>query len=233
MLNPNSMPSVRSIQRRGALALRRAKSRAFTLLETMMALIVIGVGVLAFVDAQTSFVRSNSWSSQASTAMLLGNEIREMVRRLPRHDPVTGLYFDAANALVGWGRETGEVTADDIDDIDDLDGIRFGTGGQMAGPIDASGAVIPAITMDGIIRLDANGVPVPLEGWSQRVIVEKVDPYNFNLVRTPSYVQAASANLGGIAVDQFPLRITVIVEFQGVNDVTPQEVTRLTWVLPR
>src|SRR6185295_16253978 len=186
MFKRNCQPSEPSVERRGGAG--RGSRRGlpgFTLLETMMALIVIGVGVLAFVDAQTSFVRSNSWSSQASTAMLLGNEIREMVRRLPRHDPVTGLYFDATGAVAGWGREPGEVTAQDIDDIDDLDGIRFGNGGQMPGPIDATGAVIPAIAMDGTILVDTNGSNLPLQGWSQRVIVEKVDLYNFNIVRSP------------------------------------------------
>ena len=59
--------------------------QGFTLLETMLALVIIGVGVLAFVDAQTSFIRSNNWSSQAATGMLLANEIRELTRTLPRH----------------------------------------------------------------------------------------------------------------------------------------------------
>src|SRR5438105_7251029 len=104
-----------------------SRSRApagFTLLETMMALVIIGVGVLAFVDAQASFTKSNNWSSQAATGMLLANEVREFSRRLPRHDPVTGLILTGNGASVvvqGWGRDAGEVTVDDIDDLDDLD----------------------------------------------------------------------------------------------------------------
>lgn len=209
--------------------------RGFTLLETMLALIIIGLGVLAFVDAQASFARTNSWSSHASTAMLLANEVREMVRRLPRHDPVTGLYIDAGNgnALVGWSLENGEVTPRDIDDIDDLDGLQFGNGGNMAGPIDANGDVVPATTLNGQVVLDANGFPVPLAGWSQRIVVDKVDPYNFNIIRNANYVQAATSQLPGIAVDQFPLKVTVIVEFQAVNDLNPREMTRVTWITPR
>src|SRR6185295_13822857 len=108
---------------------RSSARRAFTLLETMMALIIIGVGVLAFVDAQTSFARSNNWSSQAATGYLLANEVREFSRHLKRHDPVTGLVIvgsGASQTLVGWGREGGELTVDDIDDLDDLDGVTFG-----------------------------------------------------------------------------------------------------------
>src|SRR4051812_41036160 len=118
-------------KRRDSRSLARAAGRgAFTLLETMMALVIIGVGVLAFVDAQSSFARSNAWSSQAATGMLLANEVREFSRRLTRHDPVTGLILTGSGASVvlqGWGREPGEVTVGDIDDLDDLDGVRFGT----------------------------------------------------------------------------------------------------------
>lgn len=214
----------------------RPTGGAFTLLETMMALIVIGVGVLAFVDAQTAFVRSNNWSSHAGTGMLLANEIREMVRRLPRHDPVTDLFLASGGAgtvLVGWGRETGEVTPDDIDDIDDLDGLRFGLGGTFSGPIDANGNVIPGINPDGTIATDNDGNAIPLDGWVQAVYVEKVDVYDFQQVRPEAYEQPASAQLPAIAVNEFPMRVTVVVTYQGLNDLAPEEITRLTWIVPR
>ena len=67
-------------------------ARGFTLLETSMAMVIIGVGVLAFVDAQKAFITNNNWSSHAATGAYLANEVRELARRLPRHDPVTGLY---------------------------------------------------------------------------------------------------------------------------------------------
>jgi prepilin-type N-terminal cleavage/methylation domain-containing protein len=212
---------------------RDSRSRAFTLLETMMALVIIGVGVLAFVDAQAAFTKSNSWSTQAATGMLLANEIREFSRRLPRHDPVTGLTLvgtGASAVLQGWGREPNEITIDDIDDLDDLDGVKFGVGGTYAGPIDAFGHVIPEVTLDGTIEV-ANGQPVSMQGWSQRVVVQKVDPYNFNTVRDPSYEQVASPQLPAIPVDQFPLRITVIVEYTAFGTTQATEITRLTWVV--
>ncbi len=205
--------------------------RAFTLLEAMMALVIIGVGVLAFVDAQSAFTRSNSWSSQSATGMLLANEVREFSRRLSRHDPVTGLTIDAGGALQGWGREAGEVDVSDIDDLDDLDALRFGQGGNFAGPIDAFGEVIPEVTLNGDIET-LEGQVVPMQGWSQRVIVEKVDPYNFSTVRAHSYQQVAGGGLPAVRVDSFPLRITVIVEYQPVGSTQAQEITRLTWVVP-
>lgn len=210
----------------------RARSgRGFTLLETMLALVIIGVGILAFIDAQSAFTRSNNWSSSAATGVLLANEIREMTRRLPRHDPVTGLSLvqqSGSPVLQGWGRETGEVSVDDIDDLDDLDGASFGDGGTFVGPVDAFGFIIPAV--------DAHGNPLPddqpLQGWTQRVTVEKVDPYNYSLVRPDAYVQAASAQLPAIAVDRFPLRVTVVVEYTDPGSNQTQEVTRMTWIVP-
>lgn len=219
--------------RAGALASAAGRG-GFTLLESMMALVIIGVGILAYVDAQSAFTQSNTWSSNAGTGMLLANEIREMVRRLPRHDPVTGLYIEGSGSggtLRGWGLESGEVVASDIDDIDDLDGAVFGLGGTFPGPIDAFGNVIPAVDDNGNIVND-NGEARSLEGWTQRVTVEKVDPYNFNTVRADNYVQAASSQLPAIAVDGFPLKVTVVVQYQSLSDVAPQEVTRVTWVVP-
>jgi prepilin-type N-terminal cleavage/methylation domain-containing protein len=223
-------------RRTGLRSTPRTRRGAFTLLETLMALVIIGVGVLAFVDAQASFMRSNNWSSQAATGMLLANEVREMARLLPRHDPVTGLSLSGngpSAVLNGWGREPGELTVDDIDDLDDLDGMRFGLGGAYAGPVDAFGRIIPEITLTGDIRTDdgtPTGVPVSLEGWTKRVVVQKVDPYNFNTVRQPAYTQAASAQLPYIDVGDFPLRITVIVEYQPAGSTQVMEVTRVTWV---
>lgn len=218
----------------GRLAARAGVARGFTLLESMMALVIIGVGILAFVDAQSAFTTSNNWSSQAATGMLLANEIREMTRRLPRHDPVTGVYLEgtAPNAVLrGWGRETGEVTPQDLDDLDDLDGVTFGTGGTFSGPIDAFGAVIPETDQSGVVRMD-NGQPVPMVGWKQIVTVEKVDPFNFSTVRADAYAQAATAQLPNMGVDQFPLRVTVVVQYTAPGTVETQEITRMTWVVP-
>lgn len=213
---------------------KHRNARGFTLLETMLALVIIGVGVLAFVDAQTSFIRSNNWSSQAATAMFLANEVREFSRRFPRHDAVTGLTLTGTGTsavVTGWGRESGEVTIDDIDDLDDLDSVTFGVGGTFTGPINATGDMVVQIDEAGNEVLDAEENLVALEGWSQRVTVEKVDPYNMNLIRARGYEQAATSQLPFLRVDQFPLRMTVSVRYQGINDPAPQEVTKLTWIV--
>ncbi len=217
---------------------RRGPARdrpAFTLLESLLALVIIGVGVLAFVDAQSAFTRSNNWSSQAATGMLLANEIRELSRRLPRHDPVTGLTLiptGGGTTAQGWGSENGETTIEDIDDLDDLDGKVFGSGGSFPGPIDGFGMIVPAIGLDGSLVSDAEGEVMPIAGWRQYVTVQKVDPYNFGVIRAPEYQQTSNGVLPAISADKFPLRVTVVVTYTMPGTTEELEITRLTWIVP-
>ncbi len=213
----------------------RAARRGFTLLETSMALIIIGVGVLAFVEAQRSFMANNEWSSHTARAMYLANEIRELCRRLPRHDPVTGLYFETVNSesvLRGWGAETGETGTEDIDDIDDLDGMSFGDDGTYPGPIDSYGNLIHETTGAGAEVLDADGNPIGLSGWSQSVTVEKVDPFNFATVRAHEFKEDPQGSFPGRAVDHYPLRVTVAVSYRGPYDSASTQVASVTWIAP-
>lgn len=214
---------------------RRAGRRGFTLLETSMALIIIGVGVLAFVEAQRSFMSNNEWSSQTARAMYLANEIRELSRRLPRHDPVTGLYLETVDGnpiLRGWGPESGEIDAGDFDDIDDLDGAVFGLEGNHAGPIDSYGNLIPETNAAGVVVLDEEGHPSGLAGWTQSVKVEKVDPFNYSTVRAPAFKEDPQGSFPGRRVDQYPLRVTVSVTYRGMFDSEPREIAAVSWIVP-
>ncbi|MDX2117635.1 MAG: prepilin-type N-terminal cleavage/methylation domain-containing protein [Planctomycetota bacterium] len=216
---------------------RRARRMGggFTLLETSMALVIIGVGVLAFVEAQKSFIQNNNWSSRAATATFLANEIREMTKRFSRHDPVTGLSITGTGSsavITGWGTESGELSVDDYNDLDDLDGKTFGLDGETDGPVNAFGEIIPAIDASGNAVTDNNGNPVALTEWSQTISVEKVDPLNFATTRAKTYFVAANGTDPGTSVDQFPLRVTVVIRHQGPLDAQAEEVARVTWVVP-
>lgn len=224
-------------------------TRGFTLLETGMAIIVIAVGILAFIDSQGTFVRTNRWSSQSATGAYLANEIRELLRNLPRHDPVVGLPLDDGGQVVGWGPNfDDEILVQEVpvtpgstthtkrvigyNDIDDFDEQSFGLGGTFPGPINAKGYVIPQVGADGAVVVQGgtgSDLEEPLEGWAQLVTVEKLDPFNYAAAPvTDAYVDTAL----GWKVDEFPLRVTVRVTYQGPYDDQPLEVAKLVWVVP-
>lgn len=207
-----------------------ASRRGFTLIETSLAVVIIGVGVIAMVDAQRAFMQSNGWSNHAATATLLANEIRELTRHLDRHDPVTGLELDGAT-LVGWGAETGEVNVLDFDDLDDFDGALFGAGGSN-GPINAVGEVIYQTDSEGNVRTDDDGNPLALPFWSQAVFVEKIDPFNPATTLPDDHVDPPNGSFKGRDVDEFPLRVTVVVSFDNPETGQTEEVTRVTWIVP-
>lgn len=225
---------------------RSPKARGgFTLIEAALATVIVGVGIVAMVDAQQAFIRSNMWSSHAATGTFLANEIRELTRHLPKHDPVTGLYLEADgngnSTLRGWGRESGEVSVLDFDDLDDFDGVSFSffgpsglDDGQYAGPINAFGEVIPNISIDGevAIRDEQTGVVEPMIGWTQNVLVQKVDPFNTSVVVANGAWEPALGNFAGRAVHEYPLRVTVEVTYQGPMAINPEVVARVTWIVP-
>ena len=223
-------------------------SQGFTLIETSMATVIIGVGVLAMVDAQSAFIVSNQWSSHAASGTFLANEIREMTRNLSKHDPVNGLMLvdggGGSMVVSGWGVETGEVTVDDFDDIDDFDGITFsfvGTPGlvdnDLPGPINAFGEVIPALSHDGYEQGYTDSATSifsgdAMYGWYQTVFVEKIDPFDTSIVRDDAFSEVPNGSFPGRDVDEYPLRVSVLVFYQGVNDIEADLVTTVTWIVP-
>jgi hypothetical protein len=134
--------------------------------------------------------------------------------------------------LQGLGRETNEITVNDFDDVDDYSGITFGRGGNFDGPIDAFGRIIAQTDGNGASLVGGDGRPLPLQGWSQSVLVQKMDPFNYATVMPWTATAAASGSFPGRAVDQYPLRVTVTVFYQGEFDAQPQSVTSMSWIIP-
>lgn len=221
----------------------------FTLLETSLATVIIGVGVLAVIEAQQSFLRTNSWSTHASTATYLANEIREMTRGFPRHDRFSGgIYFtdpEDVGSLAGWGPEAGETNAGDLDDLDDLDGAVFGNATEFPdgftmsarypGPISAFAEIIPETLWDGTvesIQVQGQQQIMPMAGWTQIVEVDKVDPLDYSTVVTSIAVTLDEEDNVIRAVDRYPLRVTVTILYQGEFDAEAPAVTSVSWVVP-
>jgi hypothetical protein len=218
--------------------------RAFTLMEAALATVIIGVGVLAVVEAQQAFLRKNQWSTHTSTAMFLANEVREMTRNLPRHDPFAGgIYFEnpvSHTGFRGWGPNVTELLVTDFNDLDDFDGMVFGNAPNLpgpitrryTGPIDAFGEIIPQTSWRGDVLLDADNNIVPLEGWTQYVKVDKVDPADFTVVRAREYYEPAVGTTPELEVHRFPLRVTVTILYQGPADLEARVISSVSWVVP-
>lgn len=223
---------------------RRSRTAApgFTLIEASLTTVILGVGVVAMVEAQQAFLRSNLWSSQAATGAYLAGELRELMRPLSRHDPVSGLTLlddgGGGSTLEGWGPDAGELGLLDFDDIDDFDGLTltwFGTGdwadGDLPGPVDAAGRIIPEIDTDGQPVPGPQGESLPLQNWTQRVTVVKVDPFDTSTVLADNAMEPAGLT-DGRPVDRYPLRVTVEVDYQGPFDPEPLNMARLSWIVP-
>lgn len=235
-------PSPGPIRRR-----RAAAASGFTLLETMLALTIIGVGIVAIINAQRHFLINNLWSTHASSATYLANEIREMSRGFPRHDRFSGGIYLADPADVGtftgWGPEAGETEITDIDDLDDLDGAVFGDAATLppgftmtrryTGPINGFSSVIPETLWDGTTEtVEAGGesVDVAMRGWTQCVTVEKLDPFDYSVVVPDDTRDTAGATVIR-EVDEYPVRVTVTILYQGVWDDAAPAVTSVSWIV--
>jgi len=104
---------------------------AFTLLESALATIIIGVGVLAIMGLFDACTRQNAQGAQATTAMMLAGHIQELMEGLPFCDPVKGAST--------FGPETGE-TLTIYNDIDDFDNQTFSP------PIDSTRTAVASLS---------------------------------------------------------------------------------------
>jgi type II secretory pathway pseudopilin PulG len=133
--------------------LRRRVRRGFTLLETGLTTIIIGMGVVAITELLTKGTVSQIEANDLTIAVNLANSIHELTYNLKFTDP-----SNINNPSPHWGPETGETLAT-YNDNDDFDGQTFSP------PIDARRNVLSNFT-----------------GWSQTITVQNVDPNKITLV---------------------------------------------------
>lgn len=96
-------------------ACRVRHRRGFTLIETAITVVVVGVGVVSMMALIGAGTRSNSAAAQLTTAIQLANTIRDLSLGLAFVDPLTPAHF---------GPDTGETLAT-YNDVNDLDGAVF------------------------------------------------------------------------------------------------------------
>jgi prepilin-type N-terminal cleavage/methylation domain-containing protein len=132
---------------------RSSIRRGFTLIEVLIATVLIGLAIAALVGANASFTMANSAGSDLSTAEFLAEQIRELTAMLPVSDP-------DSTSWVSFGPEESSLAEyDDVDDFHGFDSTALGA------PIDAKRTPL-----------------TDLANFSQVVTVEKVNPSNFDEV---------------------------------------------------
>jgi hypothetical protein len=133
----------------------QTSARAFSLIEVLIATMLIGLSIAALVAANGSFSMANVTGADLSTGEFLAEQIRELTTMLPVVDPAV----PAGTPVTVLGPETGETLAtyDDVDDFDGFDSLSLGA------PISAQRATLPA-----------------LNAFRQQVIVQKINPSNFD-----------------------------------------------------
>lgn len=126
--------------------------RGFSLIEVLIATVLIGLSIAALVAANGSFTMANDAGADLSTAEFLAEQIRELTTMLPVVEPGLTTW----TSLGPGGGET-LATYDDVDDFDGFDSVSRG------GPISAQRTTL-----------------TDLATFRQQVTVQKVNPSNFD-----------------------------------------------------
>jgi len=93
------------------------KEGGFSLIEVLIAILLVGLAIASLVAANIAFTKANGAGADLSTAEFLVEQIRELTTLLPVVDPQSG------TATSPFGPE--EATLTDYDDVDDFDGANF------------------------------------------------------------------------------------------------------------
>ena len=91
------------------------KKNGFSLIEVLIATVLVGIAIVSLLVASNSFTRANSDGTNLSIAEFLNEQIKELTALLPVIDPETG--------VTTFGPEEGSLA--NYDDLDDFDGTSF------------------------------------------------------------------------------------------------------------
>ncbi len=132
----------------GNIKLRAAAG--FTLIEAMIASILIGIAIVALMTGSGAFTMANGAGIDLSTAEFLLEEIKGLTAPLPVVDPETETAV--------FGAESGEVLAD-YDDLDDFDGATFSPPIDVSRqPLDNFSAFSQQVTVENVNASDFTAV---------------------------------------------------------------------------
>jgi type II secretory pathway pseudopilin PulG len=190
---------------------RPRRQGAFSLLETTLTIIIVGLAITALVKLVMTNTQQNQYTQRLTIGSLLAENCREMLAGLPFSDP--------SNGTLTFGPETAETLAT-FNDVDDFDGFDSTLrpdilAGQPMGPVDAARRVITE-TVAGVTQ-----VPAEWRNWRQQIAVDPIDANNLNTV----YPKPNTARVC--------IRITVTISYKPGGTGPWQSVTQLRWLKTR
>jgi type II secretory pathway pseudopilin PulG len=124
--------------------------RGFTLLETALATVIVGVGILSMMALFGACTTQNRTGTQMTTAMMLGNNVQEMLASLPFHDPT----FPAA---------PGGTPPSNLPNFKYVDDYAAYGPMTISPPVDSFGNTLNALSQ-----------------FTQKIVVLPVNPYQLN-----------------------------------------------------
>ncbi len=130
--------------------------RGFTLIEVLIATILVGFSIAALMAANGTLSMANGAGADQSTAEFLAEQIRELTAMLAVVDPQTG-------TTTPLGPEEASVVS--YDDVDDFHGF---SSSSLGGPISATRTVLTEFS-----------------AFSQQVTVQKVSRSNLDQIVDP------------------------------------------------
>ena len=170
-------------------------------METALALVIVGTGVLASMSLFATCSNESNIATRETTARMLAENIRETMANLAFADPTSGVEK--------WGPETGEALAS-YDDVDDFDGLPVAgkyVGSTFNPPIDAMRAQIPQLSK-----------------YRQIVTVMPVNPND------PSSNSDESAPTLPKGTYTGAVRVRVRVQYQGTANGPWNDIYTMSWV---
>lgn len=135
----------------------------FTLIETALATVIVGVGVVAMMQLLTVCSSQNSGASQSTTAIYLAQCVQEMMADLPFNDP----------SGAGFGREEsgGLLTWDDVDDFNGWDTTAGAPVDATRQPLTNLNCYAQAVTVQ---EVSPNNLTLALPGSDCKLVTVRI-----------------------------------------------------------
>lgn len=123
----------------------------FTMIETLVAIMLVGIAVVSLIAASGSLTRINAAGVELSTAEFLIEQIREMTDLLPAKDPQTSGTFGPEEATY--------AQYDDVDDFHNFNSSSLGAPISSDGlSLDDFSAYSQKVTVEHIMQNDFTAV---------------------------------------------------------------------------